>query len=155
MRVLTTVGKQEAAAPGDPFQKILRYLNIAKLHLTILFSISDNREIPMKLKLITALLALLASSSLWAQSPAEGTWAFTMNSPFGAVNATVMMEADDGRKLAIENGSIEGDTLTFSITREGMMTMTYEMRATVDGNSINGVAKAMGSEAPWSMTRTS
>lgn len=120
----------------------------------------------MKAKLITALLTLLVSPSLWAQSPAEGTWAFTMSSPFGAVNATVLMEAESGvlsgefdlgggRKLAIENGSIEGDTLTFSITREGMMTMTYEMRATVDGDSIKGVAKAMGSESPWSMTRSS
>ena len=166
MRVSTAVGKQEPAAPGDPFQKILRYTNIAQMHLTILFSIPDKRESPMKVKLLTALLTLLASSSLWAQSPAQGTWAFTMNSPFGAVNATVMMEAEGGvlsgefdlgggRKLAIENGSIEGDTLTFSITREGMMTMTYEMRATVDDDSIKGVAKAMGSEAPWSMTRTS
>lgn len=120
----------------------------------------------MKTKLITALLTLLASSSLWAQSSAQGTWSFTMSSPFGAVNAIVMMETEDGvlsgefdlgdgRKLAIENGSIEGDTLTFSITREGMMTMTYEMRATVDGDSIKGIAEAMGSEAPWSMTRNS
>jgi hypothetical protein len=120
----------------------------------------------MKAKLITALLTLLASSSLWAQSPAQGTWAFTMSSPFGVVNATVIMETDgdvlsgefdlgEGRKLAIENGSIEGDTLTFIITREGMMTMTYEMRATVDGDSIKGIATAMGSDAPWSMTRSS
>ena len=31
--------------------------------------------------------------------------------------------------------------------------MVYEMSGTVNGATINGIARAMGAEAPWSMTR--
>ncbi|MBT8146381.1 MAG: hypothetical protein KJN90_05965 [Gammaproteobacteria bacterium] len=118
------------------------------------------------IKKALALVLFLFASPLWAQSPIDGTWNFTMSSPFGAVDAkvTMMTEGDKlsgefdlggGRKLTIEEGTVDGDNIAFSITREGAMTMTYEMSASVDGDSITGTALAMGSAAPWTMSRGS
>lgn len=120
----------------------------------------------MLLRSIAVCLTLLVSTPLLADSPADGDWLFSMASPFGSVEATVTLKADgdklngefdlgEGRKLTIENGTIDGNTMAFSLTREGMMTMTYQMSASVDGDSISGTAAAMGTTAPWSMKRGS
>ena len=114
---------------------------------------------------ITLLGALAACASAPASSPADGTWDFSMSSPFGAaVTATVIMSADgdslngsfdlgNGRILAIENGVANDTQISFSIQRDGS-DMIYEMSATIEGNIATGIAKAMGAEVPWSMTRT-
>lgn len=114
---------------------------------------------------IFTLLGVLASCAATpAGSPADGTWTFTMSSPFGqGVEATVTMAADDGtlggsfdlgngRMLPIENGVIIDSQISFSIQRDGS-DMVYEMSATIEGNTATGVAKAMGAEVPWTMTR--
>lgn len=99
-----------------------------------------------------------------ADSKVDGTWNFQMSSPMGSVSATVTMKVDgatltgefdlgNGRKWPIQEGSVEGDDISFLIDRDGRM--TYRMRAQLDGDSIAGVAMAMGSEAPWSMSRGS
>ncbi len=111
------------------------------------------------------LLGVLAScASAPASSPADGTWDFTMSSPFGgAVGAKVIMAADggtlsgsfdlgNGRLLAIENGVVTDSQISFSIQRDGS-DMVYEMSATIEGNTATGIAKAMGAEVPWTMTR--
>ena len=124
----------------------------------------------MKRKLIPALLltllTTLASCAAGpAASPVDGTWDFTMSSPFGAVNATVMMTTDGntltgtfdlggGRTWAIEEGVANGNEVSFKIDRDGSP-MVYEMSAIVDGDSATGVAGAMGTEVPWTMTRGS
>ena len=111
-------------------------------------------------------LGMLLTPALYAQTPVDGTWNFTMSSPFGSVDATVTLVTDgdqlrgdfdmgEGRKLVIENGTVNGNTIAFRITREGLMTMTYEMNAALEGDSINGTAAAMGTTAPWSMSRGS
>lgn len=40
----------------------------------------------------------------------------------------------------------------FRLTRDGSP-MVYEMSGVVEGGSVSGVAKAMGMEAPWAMTK--
>jgi hypothetical protein len=116
--------------------------------------------------LLLTLLATLASCATGpTASPVDGTWDFTMSSPFGAVNATVMMATDGntltgtfdlggGRTWAIEEGVANGNEVSFKIDRDGSP-MVYEMSATVDGDSATGVAGAMGTEVPWTMTRGS
>ena len=115
---------------------------------------------------LTLIVTVLFAPIAWAQSPIDGTWDFSMSSPFGTVDAKVTMTADDGklngefdlgggRKLTIEEGTFDGNTIAFRITREGQMTMTYVMNANVNGDSISGTAEAMGSSAPWSMNRDS
>ena len=118
----------------------------------------------MKKTGLAVLAGILLSSQVQAESAADGSWDFSMSSPFGQVSASVVMKTEgealtgefdlgDGRTLKIEKGSVEGDNIAFSITRKGMMTMTYEMSAEVQGDQIRGTAAAMGTTAPWSMTR--
>ena len=116
--------------------------------------------------LLLTLLATLASCAAGpTASPVDGTWDFTMSSPFGAVNATVMMATDGnmltgtfdlggGRTWAIEEGVANGNEVSFKIDRDGSP-MVYAMSATVDGDNVTGVASAMGAEVPWTMTRGS
>jgi hypothetical protein len=106
---------------------------------------------------------VFVSSSLWAQSQVDGTWDFSMDSPMGAATATVVMESEGsqltgefdlggGRTWPIEEGTLDGSDIAFSINRDGA-SMTYEMSGSVEGDSIKGVASAMGTTIDWSMTR--
>ncbi len=116
-------------------------------------------------KLIAVLVVGIVSPLAWADSAVDGDWDFTMSSPFGQVSAKVNISTDgdkltgafdlgDDRILEIQEGSVEGNMISFSITREGMMTMTYVMNASVEGDSVSGTAAAMGTTAPWAMTRS-
>jgi hypothetical protein len=66
---------------------------------------------------------------------------------------------DGGRTLLITNGTISGNDLAFDLVRDRPSggTMTYNMTGKVDGDTINGVARAdMGGqtmELPWVMKR--
>jgi hypothetical protein len=114
------------------------------------------------------LLAFAAAAS--AQSPADGKWAFTMDSQMGQVNGQVELKSeggkltgtfvlDGGRTLQITNGTVNGSELAFDLVRDRPSggTMTYNMSGKVDGDTINGVARAdMGGqtmELPWVMKR--
>ena len=57
-----------------------------------------------------------------------------------------------GRTWPIEEGTIDGSNIAFSVNRDGA-SMTYEMSGSVEGDSITGVASAMGTTIDWSMTR--
>ena len=124
-----------------------------------------NRRFFPTILLLTLLTALSSCATVPSASPVDGTWDFAMNSPFGAVNATVLMTADgdaltgsfdlgNGRSWQIEGGLINGNEISFSIDRDGSP-MIYEMSATIEGDNVNGTASAMGAEVPWSMTRRS
>jgi hypothetical protein len=105
-----------------------------------------------------------------AQSPADGKWTFTMDSQMGQVNGQVELKSeggkltgtftlDGGRALQITNGTVSGNDLAFDLVRDRPSggTMTYSMTGKVDGDTINGVARAdMGGqtmELPWVMKR--
>ena len=114
--------------------------------------------------LIAAALFIYASASS-AESAADGEWNFHMSSQMGTVNAIVTMYADagtltgefdlgNGRKWAIEEGTIEGSQIKFNINRDGA-SMTYVMAATIEGDQVNGTASAWGSTVPWTMSRGS
>jgi len=128
------------------------------------FGVWEEGENDKMIKKTAAIFALSVLAPVaWAD--ADGNWDFTMSSPFGQVSAKVSLQTDgdtltgefdlgEDRILEIQEGKVEGNTLSFSITREGMMTMTYVMTASVDGDSVTGSAAAMGTTAPWSMTRS-
>ncbi len=112
---------------------------------------------------VLALVLLFVSSSVWAQSQVDGTWDFSMDSPMGSATAKVVMASEGsqltgqfdlggGRTWPIEDGTIDGSNIAFSITRDGA-SMTYEMSGSVEGDSITGVASAMGTTIDWSMAR--
>ncbi|MEC8860291.1 MAG: hypothetical protein VYE29_09870 [Pseudomonadota bacterium] len=114
-------------------------------------------------KALMTLALLLGAGSLQAQSGVDGNWLFTMASPFGEVNADVQLVTDgekltgqfdlgNGRVWPIENGVVNGSSISFSVTRDGA-NMTYLMNADIDGDNAVGAASAMGSTSDWSMTR--
>ena len=95
---------------------------------------------------------------------ADGTWDTTMNTPMGAQNATLTL-ASDGNALSgkmsgpqgemeLEDGAIDGETLTWKASITTPMAMTLEFTATVSGDEISGSVKlgAFG-DATFSGTR--
>jgi hypothetical protein len=113
--------------------------------------------------ILTSIVITLAACASPAQSNVNGSWNFSMNSPFGEISANVEILADGesltgefdmggGRKWAIEQGSMSGNQIAFNINRDGT-SMTYEMTGTLEGNYIAGIASAMGTEVEWSMSK--
>lgn len=111
---------------------------------------------------LTLLCALCLSLVVSAQSPVDGAWTFTMNSPMGSVTAKVDLKAKGdtltgnfdmggGRIWPVKAGTIKGDQIAFTLDRDG--SMTYEMRGVVKGATIAGVAAAMGTTVDWEMDR--
>jgi len=124
-----------------------------------------NRNFYSALFVSTILILLTSCSTNASLSPADGTWDFSMSSPFGALTATVIMTAEgdtltgsfdlgDGRTWPIDEGVAEGNEISFRLDRDGS-SMVYDMSATIEGDSIIGSASAMGTEVPWTMTRRS
>ena len=122
-----------------------------------------NRNFYPPLLVLTLLTVLSSCAANPSSSPVDGSWDFTMSSPFGTLNATVIMAAEsgtligsfdlgDGRIWPIEGGVADGDEISFRLDRDGSP-MVYAMSATVEGDSVNGSASAMGTEVPWEMTR--
>jgi hypothetical protein len=93
----------------------------------------------------------------------DGTWNFEMSSPQGAVTCKVTMKAEGGtltgefdmgggRVWPIEKGTVDGNDVTFEITRDGA-SMTYAMKGRLEGDTIKGAAAAMGVTVDWVMVR--
>lgn len=113
---------------------------------------------------IVALVSFLlaAATGVGAQSAIDGGWTFTLDSPMGAVSAKVDMKSDgaaltgtfevNGATWPIEQGKVNGDTITFVLNRP-RASMSYEMMGKVSGDSIAGHAAAMGTTVDWSMAR--
>ncbi len=121
-------------------------------------------------KAITFVFLAAVAAIAAAQSPADGKWTFTMDSQMGQVAGQVDFKTDGGklagtftldggRVLQITNGTVSGAELAFDLVRDRPSggTMTYNMTGKVDGDTINGVARAdMGGqtvELPWVMKR--
>ncbi len=82
---------------------------------------------------------------------AAGTWNTTMNTPMGAQKATLTL-AVDGNSLTgnmsgsqgvieLENGQVDGDSVSWQAKITSPMPMTLEFSGTVDGDSISGSVK--------------
>jgi hypothetical protein len=120
----------------------------------------------MKTMLLMLSLVVMAGCATTTQPPppAAGLWDFTLNSQMGAVTAKVTMVVEDsaltgqfdlgnGRTWPIEDGTVDGNSIAFKLNRDGAQ-MTYVMTGNVEGDSIKGVAAAMGSTVEWSMSRS-
>jgi hypothetical protein len=82
----------------------------------------------------------------------DGKWEITINSPLGAQKATLDL-ATDGASLTgtqqaaqgsgpLENGKVDGSTLTWSAKISSPMPMTLDFTGTVDGDKLSGSVKA-------------
>ena len=82
---------------------------------------------------------------------ADGTWITTINSPMGSQNGTMSLATDGGTltgkisgpqgEIEIEDGTVDGDSLTWKAKMTSPMPMTLEFSATVSGDEINGEVK--------------
>ena len=82
---------------------------------------------------------------------ADGTWNTTMNTPMGAQNGTMTLSTDGGTltgtlkspqgEIELNDGTVDGDNLTWKADITSPMAMTLEFSATVDGDSMSGNVK--------------
>ena len=82
---------------------------------------------------------------------ADGTWNVTLNTPMGPQAGTLEL-ATEGNTLTgtmsgpqgsmeLENGTADGDSLSWTVNMTQPMPITIEATATVDGDEISGEAK--------------
>ncbi|NWF85392.1 MAG: hypothetical protein HXY18_16375 [Bryobacteraceae bacterium] len=120
----------------------------------------------IKMVLLFCLLVFPA----FAEDLITGEWTYKMDTPMGESTAALTLKVEDGkltgkfvfeadRVLEISEGTVEGDTLKFTVKRnraEGG-SMTYKMTGKVDGRTIKGSATAVempdGGEMAWSATK--
>lgn len=82
---------------------------------------------------------------------ADGTWNITLNSPMGSQDATIVL-ATDGSTLTgkmtgqqgdldITDGTVDGNNLAWKTSLTQPMPIELDITATIDGDSISGVAQ--------------
>ncbi len=82
---------------------------------------------------------------------ADGTWNTTMNTPMGAQNGTMELTTDGATlsgklsgpqgDIELEEGTVDGDSLSWKASITSPMAMTLEFSATVDGDEMSGDVK--------------
>ena len=82
---------------------------------------------------------------------ADGTWNTTINTPMGAQNGTLTLSTEGGNltgkmsgaqgEMDIQDGAIDGETLTWKADITSPMAMTLEFTASVEGDEISGNVK--------------
>jgi hypothetical protein len=104
------------------------------------------------------------------QGRVDGEWNWRMESQMGLVTARVVLRTEgtklmgtfhfsETRRLEIEDGTIVGDDLRFTVRRDRREggTMVYQMVGRMMGNEIRGTARAGLGEPPavaeWVMQR--
>jgi hypothetical protein len=82
----------------------------------------------------------------------DGKWEIIVNSPMGAQKVTLDLKADGTSltgtqvaaqgSMAIANGKVDGNSLSWSTAITSPMPMTLEFSGAVDGDKISGQMKA-------------
>ncbi|HEY5347312.1 MAG TPA: hypothetical protein VIJ72_03895 [Rhizomicrobium sp.] len=82
----------------------------------------------------------------------DGKWEIVVNSPMGAQKATLDLKADGASltgtqvapqgSMAIANGKVDGNNVSWSTAITSPMPMTLEFAGTVEGDAISGKVKA-------------
>ncbi|NOX51185.1 MAG: hypothetical protein GXP16_11735 [Gammaproteobacteria bacterium] len=82
---------------------------------------------------------------------ANGTWNTTINTPMGAQNGTLTLAIDGATlsgtmvgaagEMELQDGAVDGETLTWKADITAPMAMTLEFTASVSGDDITGTVK--------------
>lgn len=82
---------------------------------------------------------------------ADGSWNCTINSPMGAQQATMTLSTEGGSLSGkmegaqgtqeFSGGTVNGDSLAWTVEMTSPMPMTLEIAADVDGDNISGHVK--------------
>jgi len=93
----------------------------------------------------------------------QGKWQITINTPMGDKSGVLDLKADgtvltgslsdDSHHIAITDGKIAGNQLSWSAKISKPMRMNFKFSATVDADRISGIARHMLGNATFSGTR--
>lgn len=95
----------------------------------------------------------------------DGTWKLVVNTPMGAQESTLVItssgatltgtqSAGSGEGRPIDEGTVDGNDITWKASITKPMPMTLEFSGTVEGDNISGSVKlGMFGSAPFSGTR--
>ena len=82
----------------------------------------------------------------------NGNWTIVVKSPMGEQPSTLSVtneggtltgtQSAQGQSQAIQNGKVDGNTVTWSNSITQPMPMTLEFTGTLDGDTLNGSVKA-------------
>ena len=81
----------------------------------------------------------------------DGTWDITTDTPMGAQKGTLSLATDGGTltgkmsgaqgEIEIEDGTVDGDDISYKFSITSPMAITIEVTASIDGDNISGPAK--------------
>lgn len=104
-----------------------------------------------------ALLVMFAAKPLIAATDLTGTWVGDLSTPDGSTfplkfnlkqdgsKFTGTVQSPDGEPLSIDDGKIDGDKITFTVTYNGMV---IHHEGTVDGEQIKVSSKTDNDQMP-------
>ena len=81
----------------------------------------------------------------------DGTWDITTDTPMGAQKGTLSLTTDGDTltgkmsgaqgEIEIEDGTVDGDDISYKFSITSPMAITIEVTASIDGDNISGSAK--------------
>ena len=81
----------------------------------------------------------------------DGTWDITTDTPMGAQKGTLSLATEGGTltgkmsgaqgEIEIEDGTVDGDDISYKFSITSPMAITIEVTASIDGDNISGSAK--------------
>ena len=81
----------------------------------------------------------------------DGTWDITTDTPMGAQKGTLSLATDGSTltgkmsgaqgEIEIEDGTVDGDDISYKFSITSPMAITIEVTASIDGDDISGSAK--------------
>ena len=81
----------------------------------------------------------------------DGTWDITTDTPMGAQKGTLSLATDGSTltgkmsgaqgEIEIEDGTVDGDDISYKFSITSPMAITIEVTASIDGDNISGSAK--------------
>lgn len=119
------------------------------------------------MKLLLTLLALFAVAA--SAADISGNWTGTAEGPQGAIQRTFTFKQDGGKltgetnsqftgKSAIEDGKVEGDSISFTITakfQDNEMKLSYKGKITGDTIKLTSEFGGGGQSIEWTLKKAS
>jgi hypothetical protein len=118
------------------------------------------------MKLLFTLMALFALAA--SAADISGNWKGTAEGPNGAIERTFTFKQDGAKltgetnsqftgKSTIENGKVEGDTISFTITakfQDNEMKLTYKGKITGDTIKLSSDFGGNGQTIEWTLKKS-
>ncbi len=119
----------------------------------------------MNIRMLAPVLLLAASAAFAAD--VDGKWSGSLDTPNGPVQVSFLFKADgttltgtttgpDGNSIALKNGKVDGDKISFSFDVSfGADPTTFNYTGVVNGNELKLHTDFMGQAIDYSVKKTS